>query len=173
MAENRLPEDAGKRRVLLVSYCHTSPVTLYRYKELWHPEHFRPMPIAPPPEEIDRPPEPPPDLVLQTQNDNKFGACNAAPQGQALALLETGGSGGLSTSVSLTAGIAETITPEEVRAAVANMSQQMQAEQAKQKAARAKAYRDRMQEWLDSGDPILMAEARQFLQAQPGQKPPE
>lgn len=173
MAENRLPEDAGKRRVLLVSYCHTSPVTLYRYKELWHPDHFRPMPIAPPLEKIDRPPEPPPDQALQTKTDNKFGACNAAPQGQALALLEVGGSGGLSTAVSLTAGIAETITPEEIQVAVANMSQQLQAEQAKQKAARAKAYRDRMQEWLDSGDPILMAEAQQFLQAQPGYKPPE
>ncbi|MBL1178802.1 hypothetical protein [Pantanalinema sp. GBBB05] len=173
MAENRLPEDAGKRRVLLVSHCHTSPVTLYRYKALWHPDHFRPMPIAPPPEEIDRPPEPPPDQALQTKITNKFGACNAAPSGQALALLASGGSGGLSTAVSLSAGIAETIAPEEVRAAIANMSQQLQSEQAKRKEARAKAYRDRMQEWLESGDPILMAEAQQFLLAQPRAKPPE
>ncbi|MGI0489789.1 hypothetical protein ACN4EK_30590 [Pantanalinema rosaneae CENA516] len=173
MAENRLPDDPGKRRVLLVSYCHTSLATLYRYKELWHPDHFKPLPIAPPPEEIDRPPELPSEQVLQTENDNKFVPCNAAPQGQALALLEQGGSGGFSTTVSLTNGIAETLTPEDIQATVASVSQQLQAEKAKQKAARAQAYRDRMQEWLNSGDPILMAEAQQFLQAQPGYKPPD
>lgn len=173
MAENRLPEDAGKRRVLLVRHCRTSPTTLYRYQALWHPDHFRPLSIAPPPEEIDRPPEPPPDRALQAESDNKLGACNAAPLGQALALLETGGSGGFSTAISLSAGIAETPTPEEIQAAVSAVSQQLQAAAAQRKTARSQAYRDRMQEWLNSGDPILMAEAQQFLQAQPGYKPPE
>ncbi|MBW4541364.1 MAG: hypothetical protein KME43_19825 [Myxacorys chilensis ATA2-1-KO14] len=39
----QFPADASSRVRLLVREAHTSVQTLYRYRELWHPEHFTPV----------------------------------------------------------------------------------------------------------------------------------
>ncbi|MEP0920080.1 hypothetical protein NC981_25125 [Leptolyngbya sp. DQ-M1] len=46
--DGQLPNDITSRIRLLIQQAHTSVQTLYRYRELWHPEHQNPAPVAEP-----------------------------------------------------------------------------------------------------------------------------
>jgi hypothetical protein len=43
LEEGALPSAAGARAKLLVARCRMSQATLYKYKELWHPDHIKPL----------------------------------------------------------------------------------------------------------------------------------
>ncbi|PSB28712.1 hypothetical protein [Stenomitos frigidus] len=119
--------------------------TLDKYKELWHPNHLKPL--------SDKEYNPIQSLAIQAEtlelrqggeyhpiDTNKLMPIAAAPQGQAAGSLEVGLGWGLSTGAPAAA--------------------------ADQKSERAEKQLVKMQVWLESEDPILVAEAQQFFTVQ-------
>ena len=122
--------------------------TLYRHRDLWHPENLldRPNPSSSheftPIFEIEVP-----QTRLQPKQEGEFtpiahkelDTCSAAPPEQAPDIKESGGSGGISTASS--PPLPRKVPDEKKRS----------------------AQEEQMQHWLVSGDPILEAEARSQL----------
>jgi hypothetical protein len=124
--------------------------TLYRHRDLWHPENL----LDPPEPASDEQFAPiaqidPPLMPLKPNQDGEFAPIahkeldprSAAPAEQAQDSNETGGSGGIFTAL-----------PEVVVREAKTPQKQIQRQA-------------QMQRWLVSGDPILEAEARQWLTA--------
>ncbi|MBD2077252.1 hypothetical protein H6F86_25915 [Phormidium sp. FACHB-592] len=123
--------------------------TLDKYKELWHPNYLKPIqggeyhPVDADSinPESQKPIQGGEYHPLET---NKLVAHAVAPQGQAVGFPEVGGSGGFSTGIAVEAN--------------------------RRKSDRAAQHLAKMQAWLASDDPILMAEAQQFFTAQTQQE---
>ncbi|MBD2037745.1 hypothetical protein H6F76_22585 [Leptolyngbya sp. FACHB-321] len=144
LTKNALPTPVTARRQAIRAY-GIGNATLDKYKELWHPSYLKGLPdgeyhtlTATP--TFSEPLKPLPDGEYHTLKDNKLVSHTAAPQGQAVGFLEVGGSGGFSTGIAVEAD--------------------------NRKAVRAEKHLAKMQAWLASDDPILMAEAQQFFAAQ-------
>jgi hypothetical protein len=119
--------------------------TLDKYKSLWHPNHLKPAPRAEdhplqlttiPVETLEALPEAE-DHPLET---NKLVPITAAPTGQAVGSVVVGGCGGFSPGTPVVLAMQQ---PDRVEKQLA-----------------------KMQGWLVSKDPILVAEAQQFFTAQ-------
>jgi hypothetical protein len=148
LRQNALPQQVTARKNAIKTYGIGSQ-TLEKYKELWHPNYFKPKQA----EES----HPVHAALTATQglkpkqaeeshptHTNKLVSHTAAPQGQAVGFLEVGGFGGFSTGSAVAA--------------------------AHRKSVRAEQHLAKMQVWLASGDPILVAEAQQFFTAQAQQE---
>ncbi|XGW00967.1 MAG: hypothetical protein ACAF41_34595 (plasmid) [Leptolyngbya sp. BL-A-14] len=143
-----LPETTTARREAIRAY-GIGNQTLDKYKELWHPKYLKPTqgegyhPIDTDPIHAEAL-EPIQGESYHPINTNKLVPHAAAPQGQAVGLQVDGGSGGLSTGLAV--------------------------EAAHRKSVRAEQQLAKMRVWLESGDPILVAEAQQFFAAQAQQE---
>jgi hypothetical protein len=144
LTKHALPTPVTARRQAIRAY-GIGNATLDKYKELWHPNYLKGLPegeyhtlTAPP--TLSEWLKPLPEGEYHTLRDNKLVPNTAALQGQAVGFLEVGGSGGFSTGSAVAAG--------------------------NRKSDRAEQHLAKMQVWLTSGDPILVAEAQQFFTAQ-------
>ena len=146
--KNALPEQVTARKNAIKTYGIGSQ-TLEKHKELWHPNYFKPKQEAeshPVHEEVTATQglKPKQEAESHPMSTNKLVPNPAAPQGQAVGFQEVGGSGGFSTGLAIKA--------------------------ANRKSVRAEQQLAKMQAWLASGDPILMAESQQFFTAQAQQE---
>jgi hypothetical protein len=146
--QNALPQPITARKNAIKTYGIGSQ-TLKKHKELWHPNYFKPKQAAeshPVQEEVTvtQGLKPSPAAESHPVDINKLVPHAAAPQGQAVGFPEVGGPGGFSTGIAVAAD--------------------------NRKAARAEQQVAKMQVWLTSDDPILMAEAQQFFAAQAQQE---
>ena len=143
-----LPETTTTRREAIRAY-GIGNQTLDKYKELWHPKYLKPIqgedyhPIDADPIHAESL-KPIQREGYHPVDTNKLVPNPAAPQGQAVGFLEVGGSGGFSTGAAVKADARKSVRTEHQLA--------------------------KMQGWLDSGDPILAAEAQQFFAAQAQQE---
>jgi len=139
-----LPETITARKQAIRTYGIENP-TLDKYKELWHPNHLKPLqgeeshPVRAVFTDSEKL-KPLQGEESHPMNTNKLVPIAAALEGQAAGFQVVGVCGGLSTGV-----------PSAVSA---------------QKSERAEKQLVKMQVWLESEDPILVAEAQQFFTAQ-------
>jgi len=172
LEQSRLPANATARFHALVSY-GIGGGTLYRHRDLWHPNYLT-LDV------VEIPPHPP------TTNAEEWDCCEAASHSQPLTslFLPDGGNAApvSSSDDSLICPTEEGRNTEQStlpkkrtahhlsaiqaaqRAAIQIASRQQQ--QIKQQAGHARQVA-RMQQFLDSGDPILVAEAIAWAQANP------
>ena len=142
LAKNALPTPVTARRQAIKAY-GIGNLTLDKYNELWHPNYLNPLPeeqyhtLAATPTISDLL-NPLPEGQYHTMKDNKLVTIAAISQGQAVRSLEVGGCGGFSTGAPIS----------------------------DHKSERAEQQLAKMQAWLASDDPILVAEAQQVLTAQ-------
>ena len=190
-ATDRFPAMASARADAIVAIARCSKQTLHKHQALWHPEHdemgvqavVEPMTatsegkLAPPPQT----PEPLPEKDVHTQDPNKFMPHPAALPEQAERLQAVGGSGGISTGDvgTFATGLANTssraLSPASqgmagVDAAVVSAAVTIAQAQAQRQRERQEVKTARMTEWLESGDPILIAEASQWFAANTSQQ---
>lgn len=180
--ESQLPAKVGERFQLLTKRFHIGGPTLYKHKDLWHPAHLR---DAVP---VENPPHPPkqevhsgpgcftaPDPECHTslleknsckastdkdhsdtqQGDAEVGKCNGHPS------TEDGQMVLREVFQALEAAQAQRQQAKTEYLARQTASRQHQAERLQA------AHIQRMRQYLASGDPILMGEALQWLQAHP------
>ncbi|MGD1904759.1 MAG: hypothetical protein ACFB0C_02060 [Leptolyngbyaceae cyanobacterium] len=181
--EAQLPSKVGERFKLLANRFHIGGATLYKHKDLWHPDHL--MDPVPTDITVEIPPNPP---VLEVTSG--LGRYEGAPSPERhTSLLEQKSRKPLSNKKSKhNANVildGESCNNNgqlplfEVTRAIAAVRAQQQQKQAQHRANQAKrrqqqvednqkAYVERMRQYLGSGDPILMGEALQWLQEHPG-----
>lgn len=160
LTKSTLPAQPTARKRAIVAY-GVSPQTLDKYRDLWHPSHLQPVP------EIDHTPAKEgvnsESLELSqggeehTTRGNKLVRPSAAPLGHAASIPE-GGCGGISTGMNSVAS--------QVACTVAQVRAQQQARVSAKQQSLAETHMTQMQLWLESGDPILVAEAQQVFIAQ-------
>ncbi|XGW00813.1 MAG: hypothetical protein ACAF41_34510 (plasmid) [Leptolyngbya sp. BL-A-14] len=175
---HNLPSGITARRNAIVQY-GISQSTLTKHKDLWHPQ-FLAEPPTPPSTEALHPnvanPAPlqqaqaAPDSLLQSTTTNKLEtpSDSDAPQ-QASAgrsLTEVGGCGGISTGEGRFSASSSTVSESQTGAATKTQAMLAALKLAEAK-ARSDAYAARMQQYLASGDPILMAEAFAWAERNP------
>jgi len=137
-----LPATITARKQAINSY-GIGNQTLDKYKELWHPNYLKPLqgkeshPISTVFTDLETL-KPLQGKESHPIGTNKLVTIAAVPQGQAVRSLEVGGCGGFSTGAPI----------------------------ADHKSERAEQQLAKMQAWLASDDPILVAEAQQVLTAQ-------
>jgi hypothetical protein len=180
---NKLPSGITARRNAIVPY-GVSQSTLTKHKELWHPQ-FLTDPTAPLPTQALHPdvadPTPlqqtqaVPDGLLQSTTTNKLvtTAASDAPQqaSEGSKSTEGGGCGGISPGDGRSSAGFPTL-PESQAGAAAEMKATLAALKLAKAKARAAAHAARMQQYLASGDPILMAEAFEWAKRNPDLVPP-
>ncbi|XGV94252.1 MAG: hypothetical protein ACAF41_00115 (plasmid) [Leptolyngbya sp. BL-A-14] len=143
-----LPETTTARREAIRAY-GIGNQTLDKYKELWHPKHLKLIqgedyhPVGATSINAEAL-EPIQREDYHPVSTNKLVLYAAAPQGRAVGFQEVGGYGGFSTGAC--------------------------GESIPQKSNRVAKQLAKMQAWLASDDPILMAEAQQFFAAQAPQE---
>ncbi len=139
-----LPETTTARREAIRAY-GIGNQTLDKYKELWHPHHLKAIqgegyhPLSADPIHVEAL-EPIQGEGYHPIETNKLVLIAAAPPGQAAGFSAVGGCGGFSTGV-----------PSAVST---------------QQSDRAEQQLAKMQVWLVSEDPILVAEAQRYFTAQ-------
>jgi hypothetical protein len=157
--------------------------SLYRHRDLWHPEFLN---DAPP---VENPPAPPASLEnsqldcalgasnwhipssLLSSSDGNYLLDNGLGDRDEVVLEEEGGNVSEAMDFSAGAGVVQSMLFD-VQAWLE--SRKEAAREANEQALRIKgeaqqqAYVDRMQQFLDSGDPILMAEAIAWADVNPG-----
>jgi hypothetical protein len=147
--QNRLPTTITARIEALESF-GIQRGTLYRHRDLWHPENLLDSPDPSSSNEFTPVLEVEPMQTRLKLNQGeeftpiaakKLEPRSAAPPEQAPEIKELGGSGGISTASSLS--LSKNVLNEKKRS----------------------AQEEQMQRWLVSGDPILEAEARSQLSA--------
>ncbi len=149
--QNNLPCGITARRNAIIQY-GISHSTLTKHKDLWHPQFLA-------------------ESLLHPATTNKLvtPAGSDAPQqaSDGSLLLEEGGSGGISTGKVLSS-VSFPVMQQSQRAvdsvAVEPKAALLSIKMVKAK-ARSDTYVARMQQYLQSGDPILIAEAHQWLMA--------
>ena len=179
--QNKLPSGITARRNAITQY-GISQSTLTKHKDLWHPQ-FLAAPLdllshqALHPNGNDavplQQPQAHPEGLLHPTTTNKLVTppASGAPQ-QASAgskLTEAGGCGGISTGGGLF-GAAFPVVPESQDGAT-EMKATLDALKLAKAKARAAAYVARMRRYLESGDPILVAEALVWAKRNPGLVP--
>jgi hypothetical protein len=143
-----LPNTTTARREAIRAY-GIGNQTLDKYKELWHPKHLKAMQgEGYHPADADSIKAESLELIqgegYHPVSTNKLVPHPAAPSGQAERQKEVRGFGGVSTGIAVAAD--------------------------RRKSDRAKKHLAKMQVWLASGDPILVAEAQQFFTVQAQQE---
>lgn len=160
-----LPDQATARCQALIKY-HVSPSTLYRHRDLWHPNHFEEPPIQP----VEIPPAPP-ELL------NSIRAQEGESARTAINLLLSDGCNSLqdkdlSSSEESQQGKGCNVHDEQSSFLGMEQGETYQNAIKNQKRIRLeeaqKRHIERMQWYLDSGDPILMAEALTWAKHNPG-----
>lgn len=142
LAKDQLPSQTTARKNAIKRY-GIGGTTLDKYLELWHPNHLK-LAQAGESHPIDTNRSSSESLEATQVGEshpidtNKLGTQPAAPSGLAGGFQIVGGCGGFSTALS----------PAAVW---------------KPQPSKAPAYLAKMQRWLESGDPILVAEAQQFF----------
>lgn len=169
LEEERFPATAGQRFKVITQEFKISGSTLYKYRDLWHPEYIQP---------IDSPPDPPAEKSVPvgqgrfepaspTRYTNLLGqeSCNTLPQAELKG----------EDLDSERCNIADLVSPDleqlklQIQEAIAisraaNVSKTQQGLQHRHQQAQV-AYVDRLRSWLVSGDPILEKEALQVLRS--------
>ena len=156
LEKNALPAGAKARMLALARY-HISGTTLYKYQELWHPFYFQPENNAASHKglgadclEEASAPRNPPNLLGEI-------GCNSSADGH---------SSPMEVAEPVSTGC--NLTPEaRLRGFQAFQIVKQQRQQVKQEQSRQRQIA-RMQRYLDSGDPILIAEAIKWGQQNPG-----
>ena len=180
LEEEGLPVTVSARFKLLTSRFHVGGSTLYKHKDLWHPDHL--MDAAP----VENPPHPP--TFIETSEVGRYEGAPTSESPSSLLGPKTGNSRpvlafGELLPVHLVAGVCNDISAEadgqlcffSVKAAIATARinrQRMQTERRaiqaehrqRQVEAAQKAYAERMEQYLASGDAILVGEALDWLQ---------
>jgi len=167
---NTLPSGITARRNAIVQY-GISQSTLTKHKDLWHPQFFTEPPALPStgvlhPEAADpttlEQVQAAPDGLLRPATTNKLvtPADSDAPQQASVdsKATEAGGCGGISTGEGRSSAGFPMVPESQAGAATETRAMLAALKLAKAK-ARAAAHAARMQQYLASGDPILMAEA--------------
>jgi len=156
LEKNTLPAGAKARMLALARY-HISGTTLYKHPDLWHPFYFQPEDNAASHEGSSE------DCLVRASSEenpsNLLGetGCNSSADGHSNPVE---GTELTSTGCNL--------TPEaRLRGFQAFQIVQQQQRQVKQEQLRQRQI-TRMQGYLDSGDPILVAEAIKWGQQNPG-----
>jgi hypothetical protein len=192
LEQDALPTAATARFRALVSY-GIGGGTLYHHRDLWHPTH---LVIADGSADIpvENPPHPPalekdrawdcfeaashahsPTSLLSTQGSNHFASND--PGDSAIQAREAGRNASLSSAISAPAQSAQDVSyvqqvlfelkaAQDARQAAAQDAYEQQ-QRIRQQASEAKVIA-RMQQFLDSGDSILMAEAFAWATVNPG-----
>lgn len=177
--DEKLPVTVSARFKLLTSQFHIGGQTLYKHKDLWHPDHL--MDAVP----VENPPDPP-----AFRESSEVGRFEGAPTSERLSSLLVDKTRNDASELPLRAPSpayqevrSGNDTAEEndrqlcffpVQSAIATARtkrQQMQAEQRitqaeyrrQQAEAAQRAYAERMEQYLASGDPILIDEALKWL----------
>ena len=172
--QNNLPSGITARRNAIVPY-GISQSTLTKHKDLWHPQFLTEPPALPSAEALHpdvadsallQQAEAAPVGLLQPATTNKLVAPADvdAPQPASAGsrLTEVGGCGGISTGGGLFGDLFP-LVPEHQHCEGAKTKAMLAALKLAKAKARTAAYAARMQRYLESGDPILMAEAQQWL----------
>lgn len=173
---NNLPSGITARRNAIIQY-GISQSTLTKHTDLWHPQFLTEPPVLPSTEILHPDVEDPtplqqaqafPDGLLQPTTTNKLVDLTGpdAPQqaSEGSKLPEAGGCGGTSTGSGLVS-TAFPAVPKSQGVASAETKATLDALKLAKAKARAHAYEARLQQYLQSGDPILVAEAQQWLMA--------
>ncbi|WP_051463993.1 hypothetical protein [Leptolyngbya sp. PCC 6406] len=175
--EGHLPMKVGERFRLLCQRFHIGGPTLYKHRDLWHPDHL--TEAAPP----EFPPDPP--RISAPSGDGCYEAA-PSPEGHT-SLLDQNSCNGLpekdpSSRENQNPGVescneaqiplfdiesAIAAAKDQQKQAAAQRQAQLESHRQQQAAASQQAHIARMRQYLASGDPILMAEALQWLQAHP------
>ena len=180
LEEGKLPITVSARFKLLASRFHIGGSTLYKHKDLWHPDHL--MDAVP----VENPPDPP--AFRATSEAGRYEGAPASESPSSLLEAKSGNSTPALTfeaslPVDSASGLCNDTAAEtdgqlcflSVRAAIATARTNRQRMQAERQASQAehrrrqaeaaqKAYAERMEQYLASGDPILMGEALDWLQ---------
>ena len=174
--EGQLPITVKERFIMLTKRFAIGGPTLYKNKDLWHPNHLRGADLG------EIPPDPPFDLEL-TAGHERFGALSPASHPS---LLVEEGCNPLSDKdcgdrdeadgqFEVCNGELVQLSLGKIREAIAAAQEQRRQQQAeeevahrqmKQQAAK-QAMLDRMRGYLASEDPILMGEALRWMRSQP------
>ncbi len=190
-ATDEFPTGATARAAAIIAMARCSNQTLHKHKALWHPDHAVSRvgtlteavaatdgnPAVLPPETL----EPLPEGGLHDFTPNKFMPHPAALPEQAERQLEAGGSGGLSTGdvETFATGLADMPDSSPPSAsqgmisadgAVVSAAETIAQAQAQRQRERQAATAARMTQWLESCDPILIAEAEQWFAANTNQQ---
>ncbi|MGF1522648.1 MAG: hypothetical protein ACFBSF_10070 [Leptolyngbyaceae cyanobacterium] len=180
LEEGTLPVTVSARFKLLTGRFHIGGSTLYKHKDLWHPDHL--MDAAP----VENPPAPP--TFRETSEVGRYEGSPTSESPSSLLEAKPGNSTPAlafeeSLPVHREPGLCNDIAAEadgqlcflSVKAAIATARTNRQRMQAERQASQAehrrrqaeaaqKAYAERMEQYLASGDPILMGEALDWLQ---------
>lgn len=193
LEQGALPANATSRFQALVHH-GIGGGTLYKHRDLWHPQHLAAHPDATPHDAVENPPHPPAALM------DEAGECyeKASPASCPASLFPSLGRNGSAHQISGDSEMSEdesgrnaTIAPissdagediqdghyrqqglfavkaaQDAHQAAVQLAHEQQ-QQIKQQAGEARQIA-RMQQFLDSGDPILMAEAIAWAQINPG-----
>ena len=155
--EGTLPAQTTQRFTALLQH-HISPQTLYRHRDLWHPDHLQIEAIQP----VEIPPIPP--QLLESGCGQSFEDC---PQ-IAESFLSTDGCNTLTDNdlSHLLQQISESgcnVQDEQLgifeKADTTAMPESIEDRRRIRLEQHEQQHRERMQRYLESGDPILMAEA--------------
>ncbi|MBD2073056.1 hypothetical protein H6F86_03965 [Phormidium sp. FACHB-592] len=174
---NNLPSDITARRNAIVPY-GISQSTLTKHKDLWHPQFLAEPPALPSAEALHpdvadsallQQAEAAPAGLLQPATTNKLvpSAVSDAPQqaSEDSKLTEAGGAGGISIGGGVLGAAFPAVPESQGVAGAAETKAILDALKLAKAKARAAAYAARMQRYLQSGDPVLIAEAQQWLLA--------
>lgn len=153
LVENQqLPEGITARFEALVKQ-GISGTTLYKYKELWHPNHQTAIPV-------EIPPNPPSNNAVAGEE-----GLTATSPADPTSLLDVNGCNPLDDKGSNHAPTRESMR-QGVREAQARYRQQREAQQHQRNQFNLQKHWQKMMDFLMSGDPILMREAEQWLNRQ-------
>lgn len=187
--EGQLPGKVSERFKLLSSRFHIGGSTLYKHKDLWHPAHLTPAHLTNATPPVENPPDPPTKIADAGLACYEEAARPAWPPS-----LLAGASRNMPSDKDLQATVPTAAkgercnshaSPAEGQLVLQEVFQALEAVQAQQQWVRKveieqraaqqqqraesmqAAYIARMRQYLASNDPILMAEALQWLQAHP------
>ncbi len=183
LEKGKLPVTVSARFKLLTSQFHIGGSTLYKHKDLWHPDHLMDSSLRDA-ISVENPPDPP--AFEETSEAGCYEATPASESPSSLLELEIGNRTPIAASeallpAQLEPGVCNDVAVEVdgqlsfVKAAIATIRAGRKRLQAKRQANQAehrqrqaeaaqRAYAERMEQYLASGDPILVGEALDWLQ---------
>jgi hypothetical protein len=170
LESNQLPTGPTARFNALVQF-GIGGGTLYKHRDLWHPEHL--MPVVP----VENPPHPPdlapertesapecPNLLLAEPSNTPLGLLLSGSQDPLTETISSNTRSGPGGIEGFKQRLAEIRALQDYkRAAQQEARQQLQL--FPKSSSPSPAYLAKMQQWLESGDKALVVEAQAFFQA--------